>query len=160
MQQVPHAHLRFVVDDVLVVAELLRGVPLDFPKWHFRVERSAVAASKVIARRIREESRLGIGPQNAEGADAVLAGKLAVLDAAELPAAKDDLLQPDDLCAGDVLLYDYRVVHRGPANDGPRARPIFYSVWADPGSAGDGYNFPERSLADLERRASLFGLRE
>ena len=80
MQQVPHAHLRFVVDDVLVVAELLRGVPLDFSKWHFRVERPALAApTKAIALRIREESRLGIGPQNTQGADAVLAGTLAVL---------------------------------------------------------------------------------
>ena len=62
------------------------------------------------------------------------------------------------LRAGDVLLYDYRVVHRGPANPGPQDRPLFYSVWAGAASRGDA-NFPRRSLAELEQRTRLFGLR-
>ena len=90
-------------------------------------------------------------------------GQLAVADAALLPVGNKDspgaIVKPQGLAAGDVLIYDYRVVHRGPANPGPADRPIFYSVWAEPQSAGDGQNFPRRSLAERERNAALFGLR-
>lgn len=62
------------------------------------------------------------------------------------------------LRAGDVLLYDYRTLHRGVANPTSRGRPIFYSGWAtaESPSGGDGYNFGHRRLADLERRVQLF----
>ena len=63
-------------------------------------------------------------------------------------------MQPS-LDAGDLLLYDYRIVHHGVANPGPHHRPVYYSAWADPLGEGDGYNFPRRSLAELERN-SLF----
>ena len=90
--------------------------------------------------------------------DLAAAGELAVLDAASLPIESADSMVQPCLAAGDLLVYDYRVVHRGPANPGPNDRPIFYTVWGDPSSAGDGANFPRRSLADLERRKELFGL--
>lgn len=61
------------------------------------------------------------------------------------------------LAAGDVLCYDYRVVHRGvhnPSHD----RPIWYSGWAavDSPAGGDGFNFGRRALRDLEDRQRLF----
>ena len=87
-------------------------------------------------------------------------GELAVTEASELPDGEaGTIVKPHGLAAGDLLVYDYRVVHRGPANPGPADRPIFYSVWADPKSAGDHHNFPRRSLAERERNAALFGLR-
>ena len=98
-------------------------------------------------------------------AELARSGELAVTDASELPVSDERtdggagaIVKPEGLTAGDVLVYDYRVVHRGPANPGPADRPIFYSVWADPKSAGDHHNFPSRSLAERERNAALFGL--
>ena len=82
--------------------------------------------------------------------------KLSVDDAAQLPVPADRIVKPA-LTVGDCVVYDYRVVHRGPANGGPSDRPVFYSAWADVRSSGDGYNFPRRSLAELERRSELFG---
>lgn len=75
----------------------------------------------------------------------------------ELPSHRE-VSQPY-LSAGELLLYDYRVIHRGPANpsDGA-ARPVFYSAWASTHGRGDGYNFPQRSLDELERRQRLLGV--
>ena len=89
--------------------------------------------------------------------DLAAAGELAVLDAASLPVEPGDSMVQPCLEAGDLLIYDYRIVHRGPPNPGPEDRPIFYSVWGDPTFAGDGANFARRSLADVERRQALFG---
>ena len=58
----------------------------------------------------------------------VLSGRLGVEDAAQLALVADHhvtVVQPD-LSAGDMLLYDYRVIHRGPANPTADARPIYY----------------------------------
>jgi hypothetical protein len=68
--------------------------------------------------------------------------------------ASQEVVQPK-LGAGDVLLYDYRVVHRGPANQGPHERPLYYSAYA-----GDTWNFPEERLAAVERRQRMFGVRK
>ena len=46
---------------------------------------------------------------------------------------------------GDVLLFDYRVLHRGLANHSDDARPVAYMVYAAPG-ASDRHNFPSTSL--------------
>ena len=83
----------------------------------------------------------------------------ALLAAGRADAPEGQRVEQPRLAAGDVLLYDYRAVHRGPANPGPHARPLYYSGWADAASRGD-YNVPHhRTLADLERRQRLFGLR-
>jgi len=68
------------------------------------------------------------------------------------------VVQPS-LRAGDMLLYDYRVVHRGGANpEGGAPRPIFYSTWADASAEGGDTNFLyRRSLADLESRQRQLG---
>jgi hypothetical protein len=83
-------------------------------------------------------------------------GELAVSNPEELPATAGSIIRPA-LSAGDCVIYDYRVVHRGPANSGATARPFFYTAWSDVRGNGDGYNFPRRSLAELERRLQLFG---
>ena len=104
---------------------------------------------------------------------------------ADVKASRREVVQPR-LRAGELLLYDYRVIHRGPANAGPSSRAIFYGAWASAASAGDGcaqptprsrrctvgarrcvtvssrlrrYNFPRRSLGEIEQRHRLFGLR-
>jgi ectoine hydroxylase-related dioxygenase (phytanoyl-CoA dioxygenase family) len=92
----------------------------------------------------------------------VLNGKLGVEDPSQLAAIAGDpnvhVVQPE-LGAGDMLLYQYRVIHRGPANLSPEPRPIYYCGFSDTAGAGDGYNFKShRALADLERRRSLFGI--
>ena len=68
--------------------------------------------------------------------------------------ATQEIVQPK-LGAGDVLLYNYRVVHRGPENAGPHARPLYYSAYV-----GDTWNFPQESLAGVERRQRLFRVRK
>ena len=95
----------------------------------------------------------------------VLSGALGVAEASQLAAVAAGsgadgvtIVQPE-LSAGDMLLYDYRVIHRGPANPTSCARPIYYCGWSDTAGAGDGYNFKEhRRLEDLERRQALFGI--
>lgn len=56
---------------------------------------------------------------------------------AAVQASRREVVQPR-LRAGELLLYDYRVIHRGPANAGPSSRAIFYGAWASAASAGDG----------------------
>ena len=72
---------------------------------------------------------------NPDVAPLVLSGALGVEDSAQLAlVAADDsvtIVQPD-LSAGDMLLYDYRVIHRGPANPTGEARPIYYCGPCDP----------------------------
>ena len=46
------------------------------------------------------------------------------------------------LRAGDLLIFDYRALHRGLANSGPRARPVGYVVIST-GLATDRQNFDE-----------------
>ena len=92
----------------------------------------------------------------------VQTGDLAVEDSSQLPVVSGDpnvhTVLPS-LRAGDMLLYQYRVVHRGAANASPHPRPIFYCGWSDTAGGGDGYNFKDhRRLADMERRQQLFGL--
>lgn len=49
---------------------------------------------------------------------------------------------------GDVILFDYRVVHRGMANEGTQSRPVLYATHTRPWFS-DVNNFPaERLLPD------------
>lgn len=48
---------------------------------------------------------------------------------------------------GDVILFDYRVIHRGMANEGSRSRPVFYATHTRPWFS-DVLNFPEERLID------------
>eukprot|EP00802_Teleaulax_amphioxeia_P014307 Tamp_14370.p1 GENE.Tamp_14370~~Tamp_14370.p1 ORF type:complete len:318 (+),score=38.11 Tamp_14370:85-954(+) len=91
-----------------------------------------------------------------------LSGKIGVSEAETLKEIIGDpdtkIVQPP-LGAGDVLIYQYPVIHRGPANPAGEARPIYNCAWADTAGSGDGYNFKQhRKLADLERRQQLFGI--
>lgn len=46
---------------------------------------------------------------------------------------------------GDVVLFDYRIAHRGLAHHGDQRRPVLYETWAAPWFR-DGVNFPDRTL--------------
>lgn len=46
---------------------------------------------------------------------------------------------------GDLLLFDYRVFHKGLANDSAQPRPVAYIVYARPGLS-DKHNFPTERL--------------
>tara|TARA_B100000795_G_scaffold234990_1_gene194429 strand:- start:10 stop:855 length:846 start_codon:yes stop_codon:yes gene_type:complete len=55
--------------------------------------------------------------------------------------------------AEGIVLFDYRVIHRGRAHDGSHAvRPVFYRVYALDDTEEDTHNWPERSLDDETRR--------
>ena len=51
------------------------------------------------------------------------------------------------LAAGDLVLFDYRVLHRGLANTCERPRPVFYLALGKAGRL-DTSNFPATQLAD------------
>ena len=51
------------------------------------------------------------------------------------------------MAAGDLVLFDYRVLHRGLANTCERPRPVFYLALGKPGRL-DTSNFPATQLAD------------
>ena len=57
--------------------------------------------------------------------------------------------------AEGIVLFDYRVIHRGRAHDGSHAvRPVFYRVYAlDDDTEEDTHNWPARSLDDVTRRS-------
>ena len=46
---------------------------------------------------------------------------------------------------GDIIAFDYRVVHRGLANAATVARPVLYSAFSRP-SFRDALNFPDDAL--------------
>ena len=51
---------------------------------------------------------------------------------------------------GDIVMYDYRCMHRGGANTSGRARPLAYVTFS-PREGADTWNFPNRSVfADAE----------
>jgi hypothetical protein len=52
--------------------------------------------------------------------------------------------------AEGIILFDYRVVHRGRAHGAHEAgvRPVFYRVFTTDGAEEDGHNWPSRTLAD------------
>ena len=53
--------------------------------------------------------------------------------------------------AEGIVLFDYRIIHRGRAHVAEAAvRPVFYRVFAIDGAAEDVHNWPKRSLADVE----------
>lgn len=65
-------------------------------------------------------------------------------DDAEVPPVSPSL------AAGELLIFDYRVTHRGTANPSTESRPVAYLVYARPG-VKDNYSFPpEASLFDIE----------
>jgi hypothetical protein len=49
------------------------------------------------------------------------------------------------MARGSMLIFDYRVVHRGTANTGAEPRPVLYMVYSKPWWA-DRVNFSEQSL--------------
>ena len=49
------------------------------------------------------------------------------------------------LALGELLIFDYRITHRGRANRTPSQRPVGYVVYASPG-AEDDYSFPTALL--------------
>ena len=55
--------------------------------------------------------------------------------------------------AGSVIMFDYRVLHRGLANNGPEARPVLYFTYAHAWFR-DMHNFPVRSLLDAAPSAA------
>ena len=81
-------------------------------------------------------------------------------DAANSPLDPNALEAP--ACrAGGLIIFDYRTIHRGLANEGERERPIAYFVCAT-GGATDAHNFPEGGIADAtpaEAAAFPFGMR-
>jgi len=52
---------------------------------------------------------------------------------------------------GDAILFDYRVVHRGMANDGAERRPVLYATFSRPWFS-DVLNFPEERLFGDKKR--------
>ena len=58
-----------------------------------------------------------------------------------MPAAELDPVTPS-LSIGDILLFDYRVRHRGLENRRESWRPVVYAVYSC-GGATDKHNFPE-----------------
>ena len=49
---------------------------------------------------------------------------------------------------GDVLIFDYRVRHRGLGNRGDRARPVAYMTYTKDSNTTDSFNFPKMSVFD------------
>lgn len=55
------------------------------------------------------------------------------------------------LCRAEgIVLFDYRVIHRGRAHGAHEAgiRPVFYRVYATHGAEEDSHNWPKKSLVD------------
>ena len=48
---------------------------------------------------------------------------------------------------GDLIIFDFRVIHRGMANKSTRWRPLLYATCSRPWFS-DNFNFPGRSLLD------------
>jgi len=69
--------------------------------------------------------------------------------------AMSDMVAPE-VCTGELLLFDYRVEHRGTANMSGSPRPIAYLSYAPEGETGDQHNFPAgASLLDEHRLDAL-----
>ena len=66
------------------------------------------------------------------------------------------LVSSAPLKAGDLVVFDYRILHRGLANKTPnQVRSIFYvALNAEPGSSGDTVNTPLISLSTVASAAS------
>ena len=58
------------------------------------------------------------------------------------------------LAAGELLLFDYRCLHRGRANLTRDPRPIAYVLFARPGVV-DRHNFPEESVYDASPAGTI-----
>ena len=56
--------------------------------------------------------------------------------------------------AGSVIIFDYRILHRGLANTSRAARPVLYFTYARAWFR-DMHNFPARSLLDIRRESHL-----
>lgn len=68
----------------------------------------------------------------------------SILDDAEVAAL---IRAPQLERAEGIILFDYRVIHRGRAHDeANEARPIFYRVYAIDDAAEDVHNWPEKRL--------------
>ena len=57
------------------------------------------------------------------------------------PALADALLAPT-LAPGELLIFDYRVEHRGLGNRTDASRPVAYITYAPDGVEHDLFNFP------------------
>ena len=71
----------------------------------------------------------------------------AILEDADVAAR---ICAPTLSRAEGIILFDYRVIHRGRAHGAHEAgiRPVFYRVFATDGAEEDGHNWPSRTLAD------------
>jgi len=56
--------------------------------------------------------------------------------------------------SGEIILFDYRILHRGCANHDVKPRPVAYMTYASPG-VRDNFNFPERSLQEAASEAGF-----
>jgi hypothetical protein len=63
---------------------------------------------------------------------------------------------PLEAAAGDAILFDFRVMHRGMANRSGKWRPILYNTCVRRGFADD-FNFPQRSLLEDENEGDGVG---
>ena len=72
------------------------------------------------------------------------ASRTAASEGAAVWAMADDALlaSPTPLEAGDLVIFDYRVLHRGLANRGTSFRPVLYATLATSDDAADTVNFP------------------
>ena len=57
---------------------------------------------------------------------------------------------------GDIIVFDYRVVHRGMANAATAARPVLYSTFSRPWFR-DALNFPDDALFGAKGAAAAAG---
>lgn len=58
-------------------------------------------------------------------------------------------VQPELMTPGSLLVYDYRVMHRGSANDSAKRRPLAYVMYGVDATK-DKWNFPDESIWDGE----------
>jgi len=58
-------------------------------------------------------------------------------------------VQPELMTPGSLLVYDYRVMHRGSANDSAKRRPLAYVMYGVDATK-DNWNFPDESIWDGE----------
>jgi hypothetical protein len=76
-----------------------------------------------------------------------LEADVAAMGAMEAPACR----------AGGLVVFDFRLMHRGLPNDTPQARPVAYAVLGR-GGARDGVNFPKLGLRDSVAAIEAEGL--
>ena len=69
----------------------------------------------------------------------------------------DTLAAAPNLEPGELLLFDYRVMHRGRANATAESRPVIYVVYAARPGISDAHNFPNDEWLYESSKVELFG---